>query len=89
MLVYKLCRCVPVVDSLRFASLIDLNYSLQYLDLTDLDFSPDLWVACQDEDDRNRKSALSIWEENALEVPESFVSSVLVYLGEWGIGQAG
>jgi hypothetical protein len=50
--------------------------------LTELDdnFSSELLVACHDDDDRNRKLALAIWEENGLDVPENSVKFLLPYL---------
>jgi len=54
----------------------------QPLDLTDLDWSPHLWIACYDEDEQNAWLARRAWEENGLDVPESYLQNLLVFLGE-------
>ncbi|KAE8244826.1 hypothetical protein A4X13_0g6225, partial [Tilletia indica] len=54
--------------------------ALQPLDLTDLDFCAELWLACHDEDDENVRLAEKAWEENGLDVPPSFPESLVPYL---------
>jgi hypothetical protein len=49
--------------------------------LTDLDWSPELHIACHDEDEQNARLARHIWEDNGLDVPESFLDYLLEYLG--------
>ncbi|SCZ89778.1 BZ3500_MvSof-1268-A1-R1_Chr1-3g01573 [Microbotryum saponariae] len=62
--------------SLRFACL----QAVQPLDLTDLVFPANLWVACHDSDHRNRELAVTAWDDNALDVPESFLEILLPLL---------
>ncbi|KAK0212097.1 armadillo-type protein [Desarmillaria ectypa] len=54
--------------------------SLQPFDLTDSDWSPELWIACHDDDEQNSFLAKHAWEDNGLDVPESFLSALLPYL---------
>ena len=49
--------------------------------MTDLDWSPELLIACHDEDEQNARLARHIWEDNGLDVPESFLDHLLEYLG--------
>ncbi|KAF9496394.1 ARM repeat-containing protein [Pleurotus eryngii] len=55
--------------------------ALQPFDLTDLDWSPELWIACHDDDEQNSRLARHLWEDNGLDVPEAFLSHLLEYLG--------
>jgi hypothetical protein len=50
------------------------------IDLTDLDFCKEIWLACHDDADENIELAQSIWEENALEVDEGSVMKTIPYL---------
>ncbi|KAG6915850.1 hypothetical protein DXG01_009609 [Tephrocybe rancida] len=50
-------------------------------DLTDLDWSPELLIACHDEDEQNARLARHLWEDNGLDVPEQFLDTLLKYLG--------
>ncbi|PWN50148.1 ARM repeat-containing protein [Violaceomyces palustris] len=54
--------------------------ALQPLDLTDLDFSAELWLACHDEDEENARLAEKAWEENGLDVPAEFPSLLIPLL---------
>ncbi|PBK90411.1 ARM repeat-containing protein [Armillaria gallica] len=54
--------------------------SLQPFDLTDSDWSPELWIACHDDDEQNSFLAKHVWEDNGLDVPESFLGALLPYL---------
>ncbi|KAG7093730.1 hypothetical protein E1B28_007382 [Marasmius oreades] len=54
--------------------------TLQPFDLTDLDWSPELWIACHDEDEQNARLARHIWEDNVLDVPQSFLDQLLKFL---------
>ncbi|KAH0543280.1 hypothetical protein FGG08_002343 [Glutinoglossum americanum] len=67
---------VPEV-SVRTSVLQAINTEL---DLTDLDFSEELWLACHEDVDENVELAQAIWEDNALEAEEDSVSKVLPYL---------
>ena len=61
----------------------DIHSSLaQPFDLTDLDWSPELWIACHDDDEQNARLARHLWEDNGLDVPESFLPSLVLYLGK-------
>ncbi|KAJ7672704.1 armadillo-type protein [Mycena rosella] len=55
--------------------------ALQPFDLTDLDWSPELWVACHDDDEQNTRLARHLWEDNGLDVPEGFLEQLLPFLG--------
>jgi hypothetical protein len=53
------------------------------VDLTDLDYSEELWMAAHDDDDQNASLASHVWEDNGLDIPESYLPSLLRYLGEF------
>ncbi|KIY43656.1 translational activator GCN1 [Fistulina hepatica ATCC 64428] len=55
--------------------------TLQPFDLTDLEWSSELWIACHDSDEQNAKLSLHAWEDNGLDVPESFLPSLIDFLG--------
>jgi hypothetical protein len=57
-----------------------LTTDMQPLDLTELDFPTALWIACHDVDERNAELALTLWQENGLDVPEHFLSSLIPHL---------
>ncbi|KAI6029055.1 armadillo-type protein [Pisolithus microcarpus] len=54
--------------------------AIQLLDLTDLDWSPELWIACHDDDEQNARLANRVWEDNGLDVPEGFLEQLLPFL---------
>lgn len=54
--------------------------ALQPLDLTELEFPTSLWVLSHDVDARNRELASTIWQENGLTVPESFLPQLIPLL---------
>ncbi|KAL4249154.1 TOG domain-containing protein [Abortiporus biennis] len=54
--------------------------TLQPFDLTDLDWSPELWIACHDPDGQNARLATNLWEDNGLDVPQAFLQDLLPYL---------
>ncbi|KAJ8595557.1 ARM repeat-containing protein [Rhizopogon salebrosus TDB-379] len=54
--------------------------AIQPFDLTDLDWSPQLWIACHDEDEQNARLAQHVWEDNGLDVPEDFFDKLVGYL---------
>ncbi|TBU31959.1 ARM repeat-containing protein [Dichomitus squalens] len=54
--------------------------TLQPFDLTDYDWSPELWISCHDEDEQNARLANQLWEDNGLDVPETFLQDLLPYL---------
>ena len=46
-----------------------------------MDWSAELWVACHDDDERNTRLAHHLWEDNGLDVPETFLDDLLPFLG--------
>jgi hypothetical protein len=50
------------------------------VDLTDLNFSDKLWLACHDETEENVELAKAIWEENGLEVQDDTAIKMIPYL---------
>ncbi|EST09400.1 protein of unknown function DUF3554 [Kalmanozyma brasiliensis GHG001] len=54
--------------------------AIQPLDLTDLVFPLELWLACHDEDEENARLAEKAWEENGLDVPEAFADPLIALL---------
>lgn len=46
----------------------------------DHDFPANLWIAAHDIDERNAQLAVNAWEENGLEVPETFLSQLVPFL---------
>ncbi|KAF9266994.1 ARM repeat-containing protein [Marasmius fiardii PR-910] len=54
--------------------------TLQPFDLTDLDWSPELWIACHDEDEQNARLARHIWEDNGLDIPQTSLNQLLKFL---------
>ncbi|WVF72242.1 hypothetical protein IAT40_007054 [Kwoniella sp. CBS 6097] len=54
--------------------------ALQPVDLTELDYSEELWIATHDDDEQNANLALHIWEDNGLDLPETYLQSLLNYL---------
>ncbi|KAI0060576.1 ARM repeat-containing protein [Artomyces pyxidatus] len=54
--------------------------ALQPFDLTDLDWSPELLIASNDNDEQNVRLARHIWEDNGLDVPEAYSGILLKFL---------
>jgi hypothetical protein len=54
--------------------------ALQPVDITDLDYSVELWIAVHDADEQNANLALHLWEDNGLDIPETYLPSLLPYL---------
>lgn len=50
------------------------------IDLTDLDFSEEIWLACHDDVEENIELARAIWDENGLEPEEDSALKTLPYL---------
>ena len=50
------------------------------IDLTDVDFSDEIWLACHDDLNENAELGRAIWEENALETGPADARKVLPYL---------
>ncbi|TFK26296.1 translational activator GCN1 [Coprinopsis marcescibilis] len=55
--------------------------ALQPFDLTEIDWSPELWIAYHDNDEQNARLAQRLWEENGLDVADTFLNDLLPYLG--------
>ncbi|KAG8875312.1 translational activator of GCN4 [Tulasnella sp. 331] len=54
--------------------------AMQPFDITDLDWSPELWLACHDDDEHNSQLANQIWDDNGLDVVESYGRDLLPFL---------
>lgn len=50
------------------------------IDLSEIDFSAHLWIACQDDEDENAETALAIWEEHEFAVTEDLVDQIPEFL---------
>ena len=50
------------------------------IDLTDLDFCEEIWLACHDDVEENAELGLAIWDENALETGGKDAIKVMPYL---------
>lgn len=55
--------------------------ALQPFDITELDWSTEVWIACQDTDEEVARLADNLWEENGLDVAETFAVNLLPMLG--------
>lgn len=56
---------------------------VQFFDMTDVDFSPELWIACHDEDEVNVKLATQMWEANGMDVEENYKDALLKLVGRF------
>jgi len=52
-------------------------------DLTDVEWSPEVFIACHDDDEQNGRLARQLCDENGLEIPEEYISSFIPLLGEY------
>ncbi|KAG0169361.1 translational activator of GCN4 [Apophysomyces sp. BC1015] len=52
---------------------------IELLDLTDIDYAPELWLACHDENEANAELANNQWQENAMDVDEKYKDQLLAY----------
>ena len=66
----------PKAD-VRLAFLHSIN---DYLDLTDLDFSVEIWLAVHDEDEENSALGKAIWQENALDIEAQDIHTIRPYI---------
>ena len=55
--------------------------ALQAVDMTELDYSEEIWIAVHDADEQNAKLALHLWDDNGLDLPETFLTTLPKYLG--------
>lgn len=49
--------------------------------MTELDWSPEVWIACHDDDAQNARLASHVWEDNGLDVAEGYLGAMLAFLG--------
>ncbi|TIA83681.1 hypothetical protein E3P98_00634 [Wallemia ichthyophaga] len=54
--------------------------ALQPIDITDIEFPSELWLACHDDDEQNAALANHLWDDNGLDVPETFLATLIPYL---------
>ncbi|KAL1405501.1 translational activator of GCN4 [Vanrija albida] len=54
--------------------------ALQPVDLTELNYSEELFIASHDADEQNAELADHLWEDNGLDVPETYLDSLIRYL---------
>ena len=52
----------------------------EHVDLTDFDFSEEIWIACHDDFEENVDLGHAIWQENALEVDPTHAFKLVPYL---------
>ena len=52
----------------------------EHIDLTDMDFCEQLWLASHDDSEENAGLARAVWEENALDAEASNASLIIPYL---------
>ncbi|CAD6505328.1 BgTH12-00819 [Blumeria graminis f. sp. triticale] len=52
------------------------------IDLTEFEFSDEIWLACHDDKEENARLGREIWDENGFELTEILPSKMLPYLGE-------
>ena len=71
-----LSSIVAPESSVRGAVLQAIN---EELDITDLGFSKEVWLACHDEEEENVETAVAIWEESAFSVQKDNVAEMLPY----------
>lgn len=50
------------------------------IDLSDIDFSVHIWIACQDDEDENAEMALAIWRDHDFTVTEEMIDSIPDFL---------
>lgn len=60
----------------------------QPLDLTEWDYSDELWIVTRDTDERNARLALTIWEDNGLDVKDESVAALIPFLRKLSTGWA-
>ncbi|KIV90709.1 hypothetical protein PV10_05335 [Exophiala mesophila] len=64
-------------SSVRFAVLQAIQSEIE---LTDIEFSVNIWIACQDVEDENSEMALAIWEENGFVVTADLIDRIPDFL---------
>lgn len=71
------------MDPTLTPSIVLITDFLQHADLTDFSTFAEIWLAKEDEDERNSKLAEVLWVENGLDLPEDFVGLLLTFLGRF------
>jgi len=66
-------------SSARSAALQAIN---EQLDLSDMEYSVHIWIACQDEEEDNASAALEIWEENEFKVTGEMIDSLPAFFND-------
>lgn len=59
-----------------------ITFELKPFDLTDMDWSPEIWIANHDDDEQNARLAQHVWDDNGLDIPENFLGNLLPFLGQ-------
>ncbi|KAJ5730240.1 eIF-2-alpha kinase activator GCN1 [Penicillium malachiteum] len=91
---FNFCRCIsPNINSEELETLLQgsivpdasvrtsvLQVIEAEIDLTDLDFSEEIWLGCHDHVEENVELAHTIWEDNALEVDDEAFAKIMKYL---------
>ncbi|CAG8564220.1 8388_t:CDS:10, partial [Diversispora eburnea] len=54
--------------------------ALECLDLTEIDFSRELWISCQDDDEINANLALSLWDDFCMDIDSKYAEELLPLL---------
>ncbi|KAK5942181.1 translational activator of GCN4 [Knufia obscura] len=65
--------------SARSAALQAIN---EQLDLSDMDYSVHIWLACQDAEEDNANTALEIWEESEFKIQSDLVDLLPAFLND-------
>ncbi|KAH9485783.1 eIF-2-alpha kinase activator gcn1 [Psilocybe cubensis] len=55
--------------------------AIQPFDLTEMDWSAELWIACHDDDEQNKRLARHVWDDNGFDILESFLDDLVEFLG--------
>lgn len=50
------------------------------IDLSEIDYSVHIWIACQDEEDENAELALAIWQDHEFTVTKEMIDSIPEFL---------
>ena len=73
-----LLRSTTLADaSARSAAMQAIN---EQLELSDMEYSVHIWIACHDQEEDNASTALEIWEENEFKVQDSMLDLMPAFL---------
>ncbi|QRV98281.1 translational activator gcn1 [Ceratobasidium sp. AG-Ba] len=56
--------------------------ALQPFDLTESEWSPEIWIACHDDDEQNARLARQLWDDNGLDISSGYIAELLPFLGK-------